>query len=159
MRGAYTFGKATTSDLAELVDLLEEQIATHPLGHLLIDRDKGGWAPFLVRVMELGVILVARAFVLGRPEPEHRPILGAIAAVALPHPLSGDLYADEVMFYVLPAHRGGQIGPKLLEQLERWACTKSVRVLKCSSPVGSNLGDHYKRLGYLEVETAFAKVL
>lgn len=156
------YERATTSDLGELIPLMEQQIKAHPIGYLLLERDLGAWAPFLLKVIQFGTIIVARRRVtrwVNHVKVHPVEIVGAIGAVALPHPLGGDLYADEVMFWVVPAHRGGTIGPKLLEALEAWARQKSVRVLKCSSPVGANLGDHYKRLGFVEVETAFAKVL
>jgi GNAT superfamily N-acetyltransferase len=148
---------ATTSDIADLVPLMEAQIAEHPFG-VLFKGAAGSLEAFLVRVMELGVVIVVTDRILGRPGDKPR-IFGLLAVVALPHHLSGEPYAHEVAFYVEPALRGTNAGIELIRAVEAWACKKTLHVLKMVAPVGGRLEPFYKRQGFEAVETSFIKRL
>lgn len=88
------------------------------------------------------------------------PCFGMLAIVASPHPISGALYADEVVWWIDPSHRGAmRAGPKLLRAAENWARDRNCNMVKMVAPHGSTVGRFYERLGYEPVESAYAKVL
>lgn len=101
-------------------------------------------------VDELGVILLA--------EVEGRAV-GMLAIAALAHPFTGELYGDELCWWVEPEHRQGSVGPRLLVAGEEWATRKGLSVLKMVAPAGSDIGMHYERRGYSQVETVYQKTL
>jgi GNAT superfamily N-acetyltransferase len=86
-------------------------------------------------------------------------IVGMLAIVLIPHPLSGQLLAEEIAWWVEPEHRGGSIGPKMLRSAEEWATTNGANMVKMVAPAGSTVGAFYERIGYQAVETAYVKAL
>lgn len=84
-------------------------------------------------------------------------VVGMLAIVALPHPLTGVPIAEEIAWWVEPEHRNSTIGPKLLRSAEQWATTNGANVVKMVAPAGSTVGEFYERLGYRPVETAYIK--
>lgn len=154
-----TIRTGTTSDVAECVELFEHLIEAHPMGKMMGGK-RADLAALLVRVMERGAVIVAEVPAIVQNERVTMTrIVGMIAIFAAEHHLSGVPIGHEIAFWVEPAHRGGTIGPRLLEAAEAWACKKGLAVLQLMSPVGSGLGDHYHRLGYEAVETVFLKRL
>jgi GNAT superfamily N-acetyltransferase len=101
-------------------------------------------------VPALGTILVAE--VDGR-------VVGMICLALVPHLLTGQLYVDEVAWWVDPAHRGGTAGPRLLKAAEQWAVQNHANLIRMVAPCGSDAGRYYRRCGYKEVETTFSKAL
>ncbi len=91
--------------------------------------------------------------------PSAHKVVGMLALVIVPHPLTGASYCEEVVWWVEPEHRGGIVGPKLLEAAETWVSTKSVTMVKMVAPAGSPVGAFLERRGYAQVETAFIKLL
>lgn len=86
--------------------------------------------------------------------------VGMLAIVASPHPFNGQIYADEVVWWVDPTARGSSLaGPKLLRAAEDWARERNCYMVKMVAPVGSTVGAFYERLGYTAIETAYAKPL
>jgi hypothetical protein len=71
--------------------------------------------------------------------------------------------ASDVAWWVEPEHRGNPaIGPKLLWAAEAWAVQNGATLCKMMAPAGlagSKIAEFYRRSGYHEVETAFAKAL
>lgn len=88
-----------------------------------------------------------------------RALVGFIALVALEHTVSGDRYAEEVAWWVEPAHRVGLLGPRLLRRAEGWAVTHGCAFLKMAAPAGTDVGAFYERQGYAAIETAYMKRL
>ena len=89
--------------------------------------------------------------------PTKAPLIGMLAIVAIPHPLTGRTYAEEIAWWVEPEHRGGLIGPKMLRHAEEWATRNGANVVKMVAPAGSDVGKFYEATGYQAVETAFIK--
>lgn len=115
----------------------------------------------VVNVMSLGVILVAEVEPGGPrwtqgadPSPA---IVGMIAIVVLPHPLSGVNYAEEVAWWVEPEYRDGTLGPRMLRSAEEWATRNRANVVKMVAPAGSDVGRFLEKVGYQAVETAYIK--
>ena len=98
----------------------------------------------------LGAILVA--------EVEGR-VVGMICLALVPHLLTGLPYVDEVAWWVTPTHRSGTVGPRLRKAAEDWGVQNRASMIRMVAPCGSDVGRHYRRCGYLEVETAFWKPL
>jgi len=94
----------------------------------------------------------------GGPASEHR-VVGMLGLVVVPHPLTGAMYVEEVVWWVQPEARGGLVGPKLLQAAEEWVSTKNVTMVKMVAPAGSDVGTFLERRGYSAVETAFIKVM
>jgi len=139
---------ATEADTPRLVEMTTRFLETTPYG-TMFQADPAQIAKLVALVLKHGVILLA----------DVPPVVGMIALAALPHPLSGLLYADEQCWWVEPEHRKGTIGPRLLMAAEAWARQHGCQSVKMVAQAGSSVGCHYLRLGYQEVETAFVKKL
>lgn len=107
-------------------------------------------------VLRFGAILVAEV-PLTHTEEDRVELVGMLALIALPHPLTGQIYADEIAWWVDPEHRGGTLGPKMLRAAEDWATTNGANMVKMVAPAGSTVGSFYERIGYRPVESAFIK--
>jgi GNAT superfamily N-acetyltransferase len=95
-----------------------------------------------------GVIFVA--------ETAHEGPVGMVALVALEEPFSGTRYADEVAWWVEPAHRESLVGPRLLMEARNWTRAQSLAFLKMVAPADKpRVGAFYSRLGFQAVETAY----
>ncbi len=86
-------------------------------------------------------------------------VFGVIALLELPNLISGERYADELVWWVEPEHRDCLAGPALLTYAEDWARMRGVRFIKMVAPHRSTVGRFYARAGYRPVETVYAKVL
>lgn len=106
-----------------------------------------------------GVILVAD---IG-DELNPRLVIGMLALVALEHPMRpGELYAEELAWWVEPEHRKGRAGYKMLRRAEAWARHKGCFLVKMVAPIlptGADVGSFYKFMGYTAIETAYQKLL
>lgn len=145
-----TIRAATLDDVPRLHVLTAHFLASTPYGALLRAPSEVRLFELVETILELGVILVAEI---------DEQIEGMIALAALKHPISGDLYGDELVWWVEPAHRGATIGPLLLDMAEAWARSKGCVLLKMVAPSGSPIGDFYQRMGYQAVETAYQRTL
>lgn len=83
--------------------------------------------------------------------------IGFIALVRMEHEMSGELYADEVGWWVEPEYRSGTVGPRLLAHGELWAFDNECAFIKMVAPAGSTVGRFYQKSGYTEIETAHIK--
>jgi len=89
-----------------------------------------------------------------------KPVLvGMLAGIIAPHPMHGEMHADEVAWWVEPEHRGGRAAYRMLRSFEEWARQNGAIVVKMVAPTGSAVGGFYQRLGYSPVECMFAKRL
>lgn len=93
-------------------------------------------------------------------EQEPGEVLAFIALVGpIEHPMSGELYGEEIAWWVEPELRGADIGRALLAEAETWASAAGICVLKMIAPTGSGIGRFYDNLGYTAVETTYMKRL
>jgi GNAT superfamily N-acetyltransferase len=106
-----------------------------------------------------GIILVAEApgSPTGGMGDYPACLVGAIALIGVPHPLSGRSFADEVAWWVRPSLRGALVGPQLLVAGENWALGKGLSMIKMIAPIPSSVGRFYESRGYTAVETAYVK--
>lgn len=112
------------------------------------------------QVMAIGTIFIAEheqnapRWVQGLDA--HR-VVGMLAIVIVPHPLSGEKVAEEIAWWVEPQARGGMVGPHMLRSAEEWATRNGANVVKMVAPAASAVGIFYERSGYRAVETAYIK--
>lgn len=140
---------ATLDDVPEAVRMAAARLAESPFGMLFPPS-----RPQLERTVSLTLERGVGWLV------EHRGLaVGMLGAVAGIHPATGQLYAEEVAWYVEPGYRQYQLGPRLLERLLDWCRTKNVTMLKMSSPVGSDIGTYLERQGFTAVEVAYVLVM
>lgn len=103
----------------------------------------------IVNVLQLGAVFLAE---------EGERIVGMLAVVKIPHQISGEVFAEEIAWWVSPEHRGASIGPRLLRHMEEWARAEGLGMVKIGAPVDKpEVAAYYERLGYTAVETAYAK--
>lgn len=142
--------QADLGDIVRLEEMARRFLASTPYGGLILPAP-GYLEHFCMQVLKQGVVLVAD--VGGRT-------VGMLALLIGTHLLTGDLAAEEVVWWVEPEHRAGGIGPELLAAAERWASAKNVSVLKMVAP-GANpsVGRFYAARGYLHVESIYIRRL
>lgn len=93
------------------------------------------------------------------PTKAKRTLVGMLAIVMVPHPLSGKTFAEEIAWWVEPEHRKGLIGPKMLRLAEEWATRNGANMVKMVAPAATSVGMFYERSGYKAVETAYIKTI
>lgn len=81
-------------------------------------------------------------------------LIGMFGLMVYPHPMSGDLTAAELMWWINPEARGS--GLRLLRAGERWAVERGALVLQMIAPT-ANVERLYTRLGFVPVERTFQK--
>lgn len=86
-------------------------------------------------------------------------VLGGLAICANINLMTGAAFADELCWYVEPAHRKGRVGPYLLGAGEKWALEKRLGSIKMVAPHPSTVGRFLERRGYVALETAYLKRL
>lgn len=141
--------EATPADTPALVTLALAFLDDGPFRWLLT-RNPDAMTALVGLVLAHGVALVAE--VDGR-------VVGVLALVAHHHPMSGQLVADEAVWYVDPAARGGLLGPRLLKTAETWARGRGCTMLKLGAPTGAGIGPFLERSDYRPVETVYVKLL
>lgn len=114
------------------------------------------WTPEALADLVRGVLEEGVVFVV---EVDGGQLVGMIALMARIHPMNGSVYADELAWWVEPAHRGSGAADLLLYAAEHWARENRLTVLKMVAPAGSSIGKHYLRLGFELVECTYQKTL
>lgn len=89
-------------------------------------------------------------------------IVGALGCIFGPNLFNAKPILTEAFWYVLPQHRGGTAGIKLLRAFEHLGQSKGAKLLamvhlKKLQP--EKLANLFIKMGYSEVETAFVKEL
>jgi len=91
-------------------------------------------------------------------------IVGLLGAFLTPDLCTGDLAATEAFWYVLPEHRGGLIGIRLLEHYEQWSLqhkavrSTMIRILNRDNMNGDGLDKLYRLRGYEPSEMSYTKI-
>lgn len=85
--------------------------------------------------------------------------IGMLAATVIVHPMSGELVASEVAWWIEPEFRGGSAGLRLLAAAEAWARAQGATRFQMIAPAGSSVGALYRRRGYAELETTWQRPL
>jgi GNAT superfamily N-acetyltransferase len=144
--------QATDADVAELVEMARRRWLETPFA--------ARFPPSLSKIE--AVVRYTLAHGAGFVAEEHR-LVGMFGVVCGTYPLSDTgIYADEVAWWVDPAWRGSNIGPRLLGAVEDWATTQGAEMLKLTAPAGSRLGqylEHRQTGRFQAAETAYVRVL
>jgi GNAT superfamily N-acetyltransferase len=140
---------ALEEDLEAVETMARHFLAETFYGQLLEANDQA-LRRLVWRVWRSGAIFVAK---------DDAACVGFIALLVVEHPVSAQLYAEEMAWWVEPAYRKGRIGDSLLACAEGWALQYAGGILKMVAPSGSRVGTYYHHLGYQEVETSYIKRL
>lgn len=141
-----TIRRATLADQPELLRMtlaFGASDAYAPLVMFHVERS----AEAIVDVLETGVIWVAELA---------GALVGMVAVVPRLLPFTGQACADEVAWWVEPAHRG-TLGPQLMAVMLAWAREEGLEAVRMIAPARASkaLGRYYRRLGFAEVETSY----
>jgi GNAT superfamily N-acetyltransferase len=145
-----TIRQATTADVDALLDMSTRFLAESAYRRLLAHSPTHLRA-LIALVLDLGAVFVADV---------DGELVGMIAIMVLPHPMSGQRRAEELAWWVAPAHRAGTIGPRLLRAAEVWARQQDGTYLQLAVPIGQpRLAAFLERRGYVALETVFVRPL
>lgn len=84
-------------------------------------------------------------------------LVGMIVMALFENPITAELTATELAWWVEPAHRGGA-GIRLLKRAEAWARGQGARKVQMVAPT-PQVEDLYARLGYGYLEAAYQKAI
>lgn len=142
--------EATDADVPPIVAMAQAFLRETPYGQHMPTRPEA-LAAFAGRLIMSpdGVILVA-------PQP-YGDLAGMIALWSYLHPMSGEVVASELVWWVNPAARGS-LGVRLVRRAEAWARAKGAVVLQMIAPTHApRVGEFYRALGFDEIETSYQK--
>lgn len=143
--------RARSADVPTIVVLGIRFITESPFRGLIIP-DPDNLRAIVDALLAHGYVAVAERAPFG--------VVGIFGAQLQVHPMSGEVVATEVVWYVDPAHRRSSAGGRLLAAAERWAREAGAVRVQMIQPAGNDrLADHYRRRGYVEVETVWQKNL
>jgi len=83
-------------------------------------------------------------------------VMGMLAVMVYPHPMSGARVASELCWWIEPEARGGRTALRLVRAAEQWAVDHDARVLQMIAPT-ARVGEFYEALGYGRVETTYQR--
>jgi GNAT superfamily N-acetyltransferase len=141
--------EATHADIPRLVEMGTRFIASTPYRTKLA-LNQATLTTAMQRLIDspLAVLLVADV---------ERHVVGMLAVVAAEHPLSGQVTAGEVFWWVDPAYRG-RLGMRLLQVGEAWARARGAAVLQMIAP-DDRVARLYRRRGYSKLEETYQRTL
>lgn len=144
--------QATVADIPAIVALGQTFLKTTAYGHLLGRVADRSLETVCRLCFEHGAIFIA---------DDEGGALGFIALLGVPHPFTGEGFADEIAWFVEPSARGEQrVGPLLLGAAELWATSRGFGMIKMVAPADHPIvGRYYRRRGYTEAETTYYKRL
>lgn len=83
--------------------------------------------------------------------------VGMLGMAIVPSPVSGELVASEIAWWLEPVMRGGTAAVRMWEHAERWAADHDAAYVHMIAPQGTQVGEMYRRRGYLPLETVWQK--
>ena len=83
-------------------------------------------------------------------------VIGMAVVHVYEHPMSGELVASELAWWVEPERR--RAGVRLLRAIEQWARDQGAAVMQMIAPT-PRVGAFYTAIGYAPVETLFQRRL
>lgn len=139
---------AEESDIPRIVELGSRSLQDGPYAGIIKDIPEQA-AKFAAQVLASGKILLGE---------EDGAIVGLLGFIITDHHFSGQRYAAELMWYVLPEHRKGGIGMKLLWEAEKAAKQSGAQDMVFTAP-NDEVSALYKRFGYEKLEVTYRKSL
>lgn len=145
-----TFREAVLADVPALVAMLRQFIGSADYGHYLADNAAA--AERLITRMVTSDTM--RVFVVTLPTA----VVGMLGVTLYAHPMSDEVMASEVFWWLDPAHRGN--GVWLLRRAERWARSCGAVRMQMMHPVSKpRVGEIYEAVGYSRLEVSYQKDL
>lgn len=141
-----TIRAATHDDVDAMVAMGRQFLATEYPGRLMDNPEQLARLTHQLIDGDSSVVLVA----------EREAVIGMIACVAYAHPMSGELTAAEMFWWVDPAHRG--CGLRLFRAAERWAREQGAQMFQMIAP-SPEVERLYQRLGFTKIETIYHRSL
>jgi len=143
---APTYREAIRDDVPRLVGMLR-QFVTSTRYRKFVGADDAHLETFLLSLFDA---IDKRIFVAER----RGQVIGMLGVLAYVHPMSGELCAGELFWWLDPSHRGS--GGFLLRRAEKWARSVGAVSLQMIAPFDApHVGAMYARLGYEPVEVAY----
>lgn len=144
---------ADQTDLDVISELGSRSLQDGPYAGIIEDKPEAA-RKCATWVMQIGKILLAE---------EEGKIVGLLGFIVTDHHFSGQRYASELMWYVLPEHRKLKAGftghgMELLKEAERMAKEAGAKDFVFTAP-NDGVAQLYKRMGYSQLEVAFRKEL
>jgi hypothetical protein len=141
--------EATLMDTVRIVDMGRDFLIRGPYKDMLTDNPS--WAVKFV----MGLINNPSAKVL--VATNNNRVMGVIAFVIIPHYLSGDLTASELIWYVEPGYRG-QVSLELFWAAQKLAKQMGAVNMQFTAPTEA-IGAIYRRFGYKQMEVSYQRSL
>lgn len=139
---------ATQEDIPRIIELGSRSLQDGPYAGII--RDVPAQAEYCAHeVMGKGRILLGE---------EDGKVVGMLGFVVANHHFSGQRYAAELAWYVLPEHRKGGPGLKLLWEAEKQAKEMGAETFIFTAP-NEDVSALYSRFGYKKLEVAYKKEL
>lgn len=143
-----TVREATPADLATIVAMaLTFNRSTEYAAHIVFHPDRVRETAVALMEAERGLLLVVE---------QGGDVIGMLAAAVTLHPLSGDLVANEIAWWIEEAARGSRAALQLLRRYEQWAREQGATVIQMAAP-DVRTGRFYVRLGFAPVETLYQR--
>lgn len=142
--------KATKSDIPAIIDMAE---GFHKETGYPVSFDVGRVTSFISSLVGTSS---AAIFVAGEP------LRGFLAAIRDVSPMTGEMYANEVAFWVHPDQRRGPSGAALIDAYINWAISWKCDVARMTTQANMRpelVGIVYRRHGFEAHETAFIRRL
>jgi N-acetylglutamate synthase-like GNAT family acetyltransferase len=153
---------ASSADIPRIVELGSKSLVGGPYEKLIADNKEQTYKLALQIIHGGGKILVWEDDVETEDElhGKHlvKKITGLLGMLIVAHPFSGEITADELMWYVEPEARKSGAGIKLLWEAERVAKEMDAKKMQVSAP-NEKIGALYKRYGYEQIEVKYLKEL
>lgn len=140
-----TIREATTGDVDSLVSMGERFLGS-------VYAQKIHANPVALR--QLSESLIASPDAVIYVAEVHSAVVGMMGLMRYVHPMSGELTASEVMWWVDPERRGS--GVRLFRVGEQWARDSGATVIQMIAP-SPEVERFYERFGYEAVERTFQK--
>jgi hypothetical protein len=143
--------EATFDDIPVIQDLGRKFLSEGPYkGRPVKDEQTEKFAK--VVISSLGKVL------LWEEEEADGKVTGILGFILVPHYFTGEMIAQELMWYVEPEYRKGCAALKLLWEAQTIAKRLGAKMMQFTAPT-SSAAKLYDRFGYKLLEVTFEKVL
>lgn len=140
--------EATEADIPRLIEMGERFLTeTVYRGRVAVNPSAMARTVARLLVSDGGAVFVS--------ERDHT-VVGMIGMLVFEHPITGEITASELFWWVEPEARG--TGIRLLKRGEQWARDAGAERIHMIAPT-SDVGRLYERLGYTALETTYERAL
>lgn len=142
-----TVRKATLEDLPVVLELAHEFFVSSQYAEYEAKPER--LEELFTFVLDKGIVLLAE---------DQAGVAGFLVLVPVPNLFTGELYAEELAWFVRPRARGSRAALRLMDAGALWCRQSSLASWRMVAPTDSpTVASYYRRLGFSEVETTFIK--